>query len=233
MGQGHRSVRIAQSVPTLGEVAQRATCPPAGSSPAAVGTVEHRRGHRAAPRHLRLRRHHGVGRGPRARSHAVGPVYARRRSTCRSSLRITVPSTRARPATTASSARRYRIVAISDHQAHCHGTPIAAVIHHGIDTDFLPVGDGRGGLRALPRTHEPRQGRPRRRPRRPRRGLPLKIAAKMARTGRAAYFDSCRPPARLGVEYVGEVGGDEKLGAARRRHRACSTPSLGPNRSAW
>ena len=41
------------------------------------------------------------------------------------------------------------VVAISHHQAStAQNVKIAAVIHHGIDIDNIPIGDGDGGTRA-------------------------------------------------------------------------------------
>jgi glycosyltransferase involved in cell wall biosynthesis len=111
-------------------------------------------------------------------------------------------------------AQHAAVIAISRAQAHGarRTVPIDAVVHHGLDVDELPLGAGDGGyLLALGRMnpakgiHEAidvaRQA-----------GVPLKIAAKMREPGELTYFTEMVQP-RLGgdVEYLGEVGGAEKL----------------------
>ena len=105
------------------------------------------------------------------------------------------------------------IVAISDHQAStAQGTPIAAVIHHGIDTTSHQVGAGRGGYALFLGRMTPEKGvhvaaRVARAA-----GLPLKIVAKRREPAEQAYFDQAVAPLLgCGVEYLGEVGGTEKI----------------------
>ena len=105
------------------------------------------------------------------------------------------------------------IVAISHHQAStAQGTPIAAVIHHGLDTAAHQVGEGRGGYALFLGRMTPEKGvdvaaRVARAA-----GLPLKIAAKRREPAEQAYFDQAVAPLLgCGVEYLGEVGGTEKI----------------------
>jgi glycosyltransferase involved in cell wall biosynthesis len=111
------------------------------------------------------------------------------------------------------------VIAISRHQAStARDTRIAAVIHHGIDVDAVPVGSGEGGFALCLGRMSPDKGidvaaRVARRA-----GVPLKIAAKLAEPAELDYFDTAVRPLLGGdVEYVGEVGGPAKyelLGAA-------------------
>jgi glycosyltransferase involved in cell wall biosynthesis len=110
-------------------------------------------------------------------------------------------------------ADRVPIIAISASQATEAGdVPIASVIHHGLDLDRFPVGDGRGGYalflgRMVPdkgvhtAIHLARAS-----------GIPLRIAAKMREPAERDYFkERIRPLLGDAIEYVGEVGGDQKL----------------------
>ena len=110
-------------------------------------------------------------------------------------------------------ARHAPVIAISQHQAStASGTRIAAVIHHGVDVDAFPLGDGDGGYALFLGRMSPDKGvdvaaRVARAA-----GVPLKIAAKMAEPPEAAYFrDRVEPLLGEGVEYVGEVGFAAKL----------------------
>lgn len=143
----------------------------------------------------------------------VGPVYAQRFSA------LPVVTTNHGPFD-AELAEYYRaisgvvpIIAISRHQAStARGTRIGGVIHHGIDLDAIPVGDGSGGYALFLGRMSPDKGvhtaaRVARAA-----GVPLKIAAKMNEPAERAYFDALVAPL-LGsdVEFIGEVGGHEKL----------------------
>jgi len=111
------------------------------------------------------------------------------------------------------------IVAISRHQASlARNTRIAAIIHHGLDVDAVPVGRGDGDYALFLGRMSPHKGvdaavRIARDA-----GIDLKIAAKLAEPAEREYFRSCVKPL-LGphAEYIGEVGGRDKwelLGAA-------------------
>jgi glycosyltransferase involved in cell wall biosynthesis len=105
------------------------------------------------------------------------------------------------------------IVAISHNQAAtATGIPIAAVIHHGIDTERVPVGRGDGGYASFLGRMSPEKG--------PRvaalvaraAGVPLRMAAKLREPAEREYFEAeVKPLLCSDVEYVGELGVDEKL----------------------
>jgi glycosyltransferase involved in cell wall biosynthesis len=105
------------------------------------------------------------------------------------------------------------IIAISGHQAStARDTKVAAVIHHGVDVDAFPLGEGDGGYALFLGRMTPDKGvhtaaRVAREA-----GLPLRIAAKMREPAELDYFKSeVAPLLSDGVEYVGEVGGRNKL----------------------
>lgn len=108
---------------------------------------------------------------------------------------------------------RVPIIAISQHHAASGGgIPVAAAIHHGVDVDAFPLGDGAGGYALFLGRMSPDKGvhlaaRVARTA-----GMPLRIAAKMREPAEYAYFNENVGPL-LGddVEYVGEVGGADKL----------------------
>jgi glycosyltransferase involved in cell wall biosynthesis len=105
------------------------------------------------------------------------------------------------------------VVAISHHQAStATGVAIAAVIHHGIDVDAVPVGRGDGGYASFLGRMCPDKG--------PRQaaliaraaGVPLRMAAKIREPAERDYFDAAvRPLLCSDVEYVGELGLHDKL----------------------
>jgi glycosyltransferase involved in cell wall biosynthesis len=104
------------------------------------------------------------------------------------------------------------IIALSHHHASTAApTPVAAVIHHGLDVDEIPFGTGRGGYAAFLGRMSPHKGahvavRAARRA-----GIPLKIAAKMREPAECAYFEHEVEPHLGGdVEFLGEVGGAAK-----------------------
>jgi glycosyltransferase involved in cell wall biosynthesis len=115
---------------------------------------------------------------------------------------------------------RVPIIAISHDQARTAGQlPIAAVIHHGLDLEAFPVGNGAGGrflyLGRMDATKGVRRAAAVARSA----GVPLVIAAKNRDASEHEYFErEVRPLLGSGVEYVGEVAGAEKvelLGSAR------------------
>ena len=143
----------------------------------------------------------------------VGPVYAQRFSS------LPVVTTNHGPFES-EMADFYRtigevvpILAISHHQAStAKRTRIAGVIHHGVDLERFPVGDGRGGYALFLGRMSPDKGvhtaiavvRAAQ--------VPLKIAVKMDEPAEYAYFDErVKPMLGADVELVGEVGGADKL----------------------
>ncbi|MCU1606927.1 MAG: glycosyl transferase family 1 [Modestobacter sp.] len=105
------------------------------------------------------------------------------------------------------------VVAISRHQASmAAGVAIAAVIHHGIDVDAVPVGRGDGGYASFLGRMSPDKG--------PRQaaliaraaGVPLRMAAKLREPAERDYFEAAVKPLLCSdVEYVGELGLHDKL----------------------
>lgn len=104
------------------------------------------------------------------------------------------------------------VVAISHHQATtARGTPIAAVIHHGIDTEAIAEGPGGGGYALFLGRMSPDKGvdvavRVARRA-----GVPLRIACRLSEPAEHEFFRRAVEPHLGGaIRYVGEVGGEEK-----------------------
>jgi glycosyltransferase involved in cell wall biosynthesis len=108
---------------------------------------------------------------------------------------------------------RVPIIAISRDQAStAQDVPIAAVIHHGIDLDDYPVGQGGGGYALfLGRMHPGKAPHVAARIAREA-GFPLRIAAKMREPEEHAYFDAkVRPLLGEDVTFVGEVDREDKI----------------------
>jgi glycosyltransferase involved in cell wall biosynthesis len=111
------------------------------------------------------------------------------------------------------SMRDVAVLAISHHQAStAAGVRIAGVIHHGIDVDAVPVGRGDGGYASFLGRMSPDKG--------PREaaliaraaGVPLRMAAKLREPAERDYFEAAVKPLLCSdVEYVGELGPEEKL----------------------
>jgi glycosyltransferase involved in cell wall biosynthesis len=109
--------------------------------------------------------------------------------------------------------RGVSIIAISHHQAStAAGVPLAAVIHHGLDVGSVPTGHGTGGYASFLGRMCPEKG--------PREaalvaraaGVPLLMAAKLRERAEREYFDAeVKPLLCSDVEYLGELGHDEKL----------------------
>jgi glycosyltransferase involved in cell wall biosynthesis len=111
-------------------------------------------------------------------------------------------------------AGRVPIIAISQHQASMAArTAIAAVIHHGVDIERFPAGAGAGGYALFLGRMSPDKGVHTAIAVARAAGVPLKIACKMQEPAEQAYYRTVVAPL-LGadVEFVGEVGGEVKLG---------------------
>lgn len=111
------------------------------------------------------------------------------------------------------------LVAISHAQrAAAPEIPVARVIHHGLDTDQVPVGDGSGGYLVFLGRMNSDKGVHRAIEIARAAGVPLRIAAKMREEAEVAYFDGVvRPMLGPDVEFIGEVAPDERndlLGSA-------------------
>ena len=105
------------------------------------------------------------------------------------------------------------VIAISQHQAAtARGVDIAAVIHHAVDLDAYPVGDGAGGYAVFVGRMSVDKGvhvaiRVARAA-----GYPLRIAAKMRQRDEREYFEErVKPLLGADIDYLGEVGGNGKL----------------------
>jgi glycosyltransferase involved in cell wall biosynthesis len=111
------------------------------------------------------------------------------------------------------------IIAISHHQASTAlDIPLAAVIHHGVDPELFPAGNGGGGYAAFLGRMCPEKGIPAAIRVARRAGIPLRIAAKMSEAAELLYFERCVKPLLGGdIEFLGELGGADKahlLGSA-------------------
>ena len=104
------------------------------------------------------------------------------------------------------------IVAISHHQASlAPGIPVRRVIHHGIDTDAIPVGRGRGGYAAFLGRMSPDKGAREAVLVARSAGVPLRLAAKMQDATEHEYFETrVRPLLGRDAEYLGELGERDK-----------------------
>jgi glycosyltransferase involved in cell wall biosynthesis len=104
------------------------------------------------------------------------------------------------------------VVAISESQAAAaDGIRIAGVIPHGVELDRYPVGAGGAGAACLCRMHPDKGIDAACRIARAA-GIPLRIAAKMHEPLELEWFEhAVRPLLGGDVEYLGELGFDEKL----------------------
>jgi len=183
----------------------------------------------------------------------VGPLYATRFPNVAVVTTNHGPFTHELAALYRAVAPRVPVIAISHDQAQrARGVPIAAVIHHGLDVDRFPVGDGRGGYALFLGRMSPDKGVHTAAAAARAAGMPLRIAAKMREPAEHEYFRACVEPLLGGdVEYVGEVGGSDKLallggascllnpiawcepfGMVMIEALACGTPVVATNRGA-
>ncbi len=104
-----------------------------------------------------------------------------------------------------------RLISIS--RNHAASTRLdSTVIHHGINVDEMPVGDGSGGYALFLGRMAHDKGVHRAVEIARKAGMPLKIAAKMREPGELAYFQKfVEPHLSADIEYVGEVGITQKL----------------------
>jgi glycosyltransferase involved in cell wall biosynthesis len=105
------------------------------------------------------------------------------------------------------------VIALTRHHASTAAdVPIAAVIPHGLDVDALPFGAGDGGYAVCLARMTPDKGIHVAAEVARAAGVPLRIAAKMREPAEHAYFERQVAPLLGGdVDYIGEVGGTEKL----------------------
>jgi glycosyltransferase involved in cell wall biosynthesis len=104
------------------------------------------------------------------------------------------------------------VIAISRYQAsEAAGVSIAAVIHHGIDVERIPFGDGTGGYAAFLGRMHPNKGIEEAIVAARTAGMPLRIAAKMSEPAEREYFMARVEPYLGGdIEYIGELSRAEK-----------------------
>jgi len=108
---------------------------------------------------------------------------------------------------------RVRVIAISRSQAaEAPDVRLAGIVHHGVEVESFPMGKGAGGYALFLGRMVPEKGvhvaaRVSRAA-----GMPLVIAAKMSEPAEFDYFhEQVEPLLGGGVDYVGEVGGADKL----------------------
>src|SRR4051794_18562181 len=107
---------------------------------------------------------------------------------------------------------RVPLIAISRHQASTAGIPTRAVIHHGVDPEAFPVGDGEGGYYCYMGRMAPYKGAKEAVQIAREAGVRLLLAAKMDEADEHEYFEQeVEPLLGDGIEYVGEIGGQERL----------------------
>ncbi len=104
------------------------------------------------------------------------------------------------------------LVAVSHHQAStAEGVHITRVIHHGIDVNEVPEGDGKGGYFCFLGRMSPSKGVREAILVARKAGVPLRIGAKLQDKGEREYFDCAVAPMLGGdVEYLGELSKEEK-----------------------
>jgi glycosyltransferase involved in cell wall biosynthesis len=109
--------------------------------------------------------------------------------------------------------QRMPVIAISADQAgRAPDVPIARVIHHGLDPEQFPSGEGEGGYLLFLGRMTPDKGAHEAIGIAREAGLPLKLAAKMREPDEFAYFHrQVEPLLGAGVQYVGEVSHVDKL----------------------
>jgi glycosyltransferase involved in cell wall biosynthesis len=109
-------------------------------------------------------------------------------------------------------AKDVSLVAVSHHQAStADGVRITRVIHHGIDIDAVPIGEGDGGYFCFLGRMSPSKGVREAAEVARKAGVPLRIGAKLQDKGEREYFE-CAVAPLLGtdVEYLGELNTEEK-----------------------
>lgn len=104
------------------------------------------------------------------------------------------------------------LIAISHHQASTAPPGIVdAVIHHGIDTSTIPMGQGTGGYACFLGRMDPSKGVLEALDVAAKANMSLLIAAKMHSLTEKTYFNSIiKPRLGKGVDYLGELDAQEK-----------------------
>jgi len=108
---------------------------------------------------------------------------------------------------------RLPVIAISHHQpSTAVGVNLPGVIHHGLDPKRFTVGPGTGGYGLFLGRMTPDKGLHTAARVARAAGMPLRIAAKMSETAERDYFsERVKPLLGADIEYLGEVGGADKL----------------------
>ncbi len=177
----------------------------------------------------------------------AGPVYSARFPSLPVVTTNHNPFTRTYNAIYNAVVPRVGLVAISESHAASTHLPVDAVVHHGINVDNYPFGDGDGGYVALLGRMVANKGVHRAIAVARAAGMRLKIAAKMREPDEHAYFDEfVRPHLGDDVIFLGEVDADgkrellasaaallnpiswrEPFGMAMLESLACGTPVVG------
>jgi glycosyltransferase involved in cell wall biosynthesis len=141
----------------------------------------------------------------------AGPLYRGRPSSLPVVTTVHGPLTAQLAGIYQAMARHVSIIAISYRQLAGTNLQAAAVIHHGIDTAAVPVGDGRGGYACFLGRMCPDKGVVHALTICRLAGIPLKIAAKMREPEELRYFhDVIEPMLGHNAEFLGEVGDGDK-----------------------
>lgn len=144
----------------------------------------------------------------------TGPVFA---TTWRPDLPVVTtnhgPFTPEMAAHFATFAEQVPIIAISEAQRRSSpGIRVAAMIHHGLDVDEFPLGDGAGGHLLFLGRMNPQKGAHRAIAVAEAAGKPLIIAAKMWEPEEHRYFaEQVEPHLSDDIVYIGQAGGQRKL----------------------
>jgi len=109
-------------------------------------------------------------------------------------------------------ADRVPLIAISHHQASTAHMQARAVIHHGIDPEAFPVGTGAGGYYCYMGRMAPYKGAREAVLIAREAGVRLLVAAKMDEPAEHDYYrDEVQPLLGDGIDFLGEIGGQERL----------------------
>ncbi len=108
---------------------------------------------------------------------------------------------------------RVHLVCISHSQASSAGEiPVSRVIHHGLDVEGFPFGNGQGGYCLFIGRMAPTKGAHRALAVARKAGIALKLIGKMREPWEFEYYeDQVRPHLGADAEYLGEVPHEEKI----------------------
>jgi glycosyltransferase involved in cell wall biosynthesis len=105
------------------------------------------------------------------------------------------------------------VICVSHDQRNCApDVPVTRVIHHGIDAEDFPYGDGSGGYLLFLGRMAPEKGAHRAAEVARKAGVPLLMAAKMRESWEREYFEAeVAPQLSDEIQYLGEVPHEHKL----------------------